>query len=609
MSLQSFRERINLLIYDSKVKVLTILQFISISVSLVAISLLTYYYGFPQNEASTNWVINCFEVTFAYYILHYFLRVFYDFSPLQFLKQNWMEGVLMLLLVVEGISYNFFDALFIQSFFVKLGFSSFSAFSALFTQAYLLIIVSMELSRSANIIPDIKLHPSNIFMLSFGVLIAFGTVLLMLPEMTVHPGSMPFIDALFTSTSATCVTGLIVEDTATYFSFKGQFVILLLMKLGGLNIVSFASLLAFLGRFGIGVKQHSVMKDFITKESLFSAKGLFVKILSLSLIFEVAGTAALYFLSGIGLPMESVGDKLFFSAFHAVSAFNNAGFSTMTNGLGGAELEHAYLLHVVIGILVFAGAIGFTTLFDLFSPKKLRDRLKHPWKTPHMGTRIAVNMYMFLIVVGALVFFLAEYSNVLAGTNFVEGAITSVFQSISARSAGFNTIDIGAMTMPVTIFIVLLMFIGGSSYSTAGGIKTSTFTILLLSIISTIRGKNAIEIYNRTIPNGDLLKAYSILMFSIGGILTGFFVLSFTEQHILALPDRDIMDLIFEQTSAFSTCGLSTGITPMLSDTGKLVVAISMYIGRLGTLTVAFALGKKLISANYKFPEEHMMVG
>ena len=609
MSLQSQRERINLVLYGSKNRTLNILKWISLIVSIASIGVLMVYYGYPQTEESRDWLLLVIEGSFVFYVLGYIVRIIYDFAPMQFLRRTWFEGLLLFMLVIEGISWNFFDVLLVQQLFVELGFQSFEAFSFLFIQLYILVVVAVEITKSGSIITNFRLHPANIFILSFAILIAIGTLLLCLPEMSTAEGSMNFIDALFTSTSATCVTGLVAVDTSTEFTFKGHFVIMMLMKLGGLNIVSFATIMVLLSKLGVGMKQHSIVEDFVTKESFFSARGMFLRVLGISLGFELLGAIMIYFLTLNEIPDYSGGERVFFSVFHSISAFNNAGFSTLGSGLYTEGIRSAFLLHVVFGFLIVAGAIGFTTMVDLFSPSKLRDRLIHPWKKPMMSSRIALNMYLILIVFGGVLFFFLEANNTHSEHNFTESIISSVFQSVSARSAGFNTVDMHELAVPTLIIIIFLMFVGGSSYSTAGGIKTSTFTILLLSAYSTIRGKKKLEIYKRTIPNDDLQKAFSIFLFSLGGILVGTFLLSVTESHILAQSDRNIMDLAFEQVSAFSTCGLSTGITGDLSDAGKVIVILSMFIGRLGTLTIAFALSKGILSTNYRYPEEHILVG
>jgi trk system potassium uptake protein TrkH len=585
------------------------LKVLSIFVSLVAIGSLFYYHGFTHDQNMSRNLQRIVEFSFGFYVIHYLVKVFYDFSPRTFIKQNWFEGMMVLLLLLEGISYNLFDRLILQTIFKSIGWTSMGALSVVFLQLYLFIVVVLELSDNTNLISNIKLHPSSIFIASFLVLCGAGTVLLMMPEMTVKPGSMRFVDAMFTSVSATCVTGLAVVDTATFFTYKGHVVIMLLMKLGGLNIVSFAYLAAFLNRAGFGLKQDDIIEDFITKDAFFNAKGMLIKVFTLSVVIELIGGFLIYLLITPEMPFESEGDKFFFGIFHSISAFNNGGFSTVTDGMYAPFIRGAYLMHVVVAILILLGAFGFTVMFDLFSPSLMRDRLKHPWKRPGMSTILAVRTHMILIAVGGALYLLAEWNTSLEGHNFVEKTIVALFQSVSSRSAGLNTADIFGLSTATLFMLIFMMFVGGNTFSTAGGIKTSTFALICINTWSIIRGKKKVEFMGRTIPTDDMLKAFTVLVTFGGGMLLCIYALCLTEQHILALPDRGLVDLIFEEVSAFSTCGLSTGITGMLSDSGKWILSVSMFIGRLGTLSIIFAFSRKIISTNYSYPEEHLMVG
>lgn len=609
MGINEIRERINLVLYDSKEKVLQGFNVAAFFVSIFAVGVIIYLHGFSHTEEEEVLLFRVIQGSFLFYVLRYILRIIYDFSPKDFIKKNWFEGILMLLLVVDGVLYNTSGTLVLERVFQELGMIQMMTVTNIFLQFYILFIVVVELRRESIMLPRIKMNPAVIFIMTFFILIFGGTFLLMLPEMTGNEGSMPFIDALFTSTSATCVTGLIVVDTATYFTFKGQFIILLLMKLGGLNIISFGSFLAFFNKFGLGMKHHDVVEDFVFKDSVFSSSGLLSKIVLGSILFETVGALFMLWLVMQRFPEMAFGEAFFFSVFHAVSAFNNAGFSTMTDGMYNELYSEFFVLHLVLGGLIFMGTLGFDTFFDLFGFDKMRERLKYPWKRPRIGSMLNIYTTFILLVVGVSVFFIFERSGVMASYNRVDSFITALFQTISLRTAGFSSVDFHMVSMPVIIMTLVLMFIGGSSSSTAGGIKTSTFSIMLLSAYSTIRGKRNIEVFKRTIPQDIVFRAFSIFMFSLSGVLTGLFVLSISESHILAMPDRTLADLLFEQVSAFSTVGLSTGITGMLSDIGKTTLVISMFIGRVGTLTVAFALSKSIESKSYKYPDEHMLVG
>ncbi len=608
MSLKTIREKANLFLYDSKEKVSRIFKGLNLLISLIAISTLIYYYGYPQTEQSEALLLNIIKGSFGFYIINFLVKFIYDFEPRQFFKRNWFEGVLMLFLIVEGISYNFFGVLLLPSLFVKIGLESFADFSTLFIQFYLLTVVLFKIAKTSTILPNLKLHPSNIFILSFLLIILAGTGLLMLPEMT-NPldQSMNFLDALFTSTSATCVTGLIVEDTATFFTFKGQIVILILIKLGGLNIIAFGSFIALMSKFGVGVKQHTVIEDFVNKDSVLSSKGMLGKVIIFSILIELIGTLWMYFSWG-DVSFKSNGERMFFSVFHSVSAFNNAGLSLFTDGLYNEAVRTNYMIHNIITFLVFFGALGMMAIFDVFSIRNIRSRLKNKWRQISFGSKIALYFSLGLVAFGTIAYYLLEYDNTLKGQGFTGAFTTSLFQSVT-RTSGFNTVDIGAMSTPMLVLMIFLMFIGSSSSSTGGGIKTSTFALLWASIIATVKGKRNTELFKRTISNDLVFRAFSVLLFFILGNMVGIFILTISESHILEQPNRSILDLIFEEVSAFGTVGLSTGITGELSTVGKVVIIISMFVGRIGTLTIAYLFGKQLVSKNYKYPQGHTMVG
>jgi Trk-type K+ transport system membrane component len=602
------REKINLAIYDSKRSVLGTLRIFSFLVSVTAILTLIYYYGFPNTSETNKNLLLIIKSSFAFYVLRYYTRFFYSFKPLDFIKENWFESILMNLLLIDGIGDVFFGVTLEQKLFEQLGLYSFTHFYFLFIQLYILIIVGLEIGKGTALLPRLKLNPALMFILSFVIIIGIGTGLLMLPEMTTIPGTISFIDALFTSTSASCVTGLIVVDTATYFTPKGHFIIMALIKLGGLNIIAFAGFFALASKFGIGIKHHSVIEDFISRDSLFSSKGLLGQIIIWSFIIEICGALLMYFSWSDMVQFNSIPEKIFSSVFHSFSAFNNAGFTLFTGGLFNESIRYNYMIQVIITILVFFGALGFVAIFDLFSFRQLKARRKHPWRDFQFSTKIALYFSFWLVVAGAVAFYILEYDNSISDHGLLGSWITAVFQSVT-RTSGFNTVDIGSLTMSMTILILVLMFMGGASSSAAGGIKTSTMAVIYASVIATIRGKKQPELYKHSISNSIMTKALAVLIFFITFNLIGIFLLSISESHILAMENRTIMDLIFEEVSALGTVGLSMGITPHLSAIGKSIVILSMLIGRVGTLTIAFSFGNKVISSDYKYPEGHTLVG
>ena len=608
MDIERFRERVNLLLYDNKEQVLRIGRILNIIVSLAALSALIYYYGYKHDDTTEELLFRVIKGSFAFYVLHYVVRFIYDFQPVKFLKRTWFEGLIMFLLTVEGIAYNLLDTLVLEKLALSFGFESFTDLSALFIQLYILTVVLIGLGRGGGAITRIRLNPALIFIASFGAIILAGTGLLMLPEMTVPKGSMNFLDALFTSTSATCVTGLMVEDTPNFFTFKGQVVLLILIKLGGLNIIAFGSFLALAARFGLQVKQHDVIEDFVNKGSYIGATGMLGKVVVWSTAIELIGAAFMYLFWDEAIPFNNNGQRAFYSVFHSVSAFNNAGISLFTDGLYNDLVRHNYMIHWMVTSLVFIGALGMVAVFDLFDPRNLRERMREPWKQIGFMTKIALYFSIALVVGGSVLYYVLEYNNTLAGYDTFGKVTTAVFQSVT-RTSGFNTVDIGAIGVPSLFLLIILMFIGSSSSSTGGGIKTSTFAIVAADVLATIRGRVNTELFKRTINSMLKSRAYSVLLFFIVFDVVGVFLLSITESHILAMPDRDLLDLAFEEVSALGTVGLSTGITGLLSPMGKLIIIVSMFVGRVGTLTVAFAVGASIISKNYRYPEGHTMVG
>lgn len=609
MTFNRLRERINLFLYGNKSFVLTVGRVLNILITVGAVFVLVYYYGYQHEKQTENFLMNLIKFSFAFYVFHYLVRFIYDFKPIEFIRKTWFEGLVMFFLTVEAISYNFFDTLILERFARGVGIQSFADVSTVFIQLYVLIVVLIGLGRGSVSLPRYKVNPALIFIISFALIIMSGTGLLMLPEMTTGEANMGFLDALFTSTSAACVTGLMVEDTALFFTFKGQMVILGLMKLGGLNIIAFGSFLAFASRFGVRPSQHEVIEDFVNKENPLSSSGMFTKIVIWATMIEVVGAAFLYLVWDDSIGFTSNGQRAFYSIFHSVSGFNNAGISLFSGGFGDALVYTNYFVHWVMIGLMFVGALGMVAIFEIFDPVNLRDRMRHPWKRLSFMSQIALYTAIGFTIIGTIVVFMLESDALLNDMSLFGKFTASVFQGLSSRSAGFNTVDIGALTMPTLFFMIIYMFIGSSSSSTGGGIKTSTFAVIMADVWATIRRAHQTELFKRTISNELKARAYAVFMFFLVTNAIGIFILLYTESHIVAMPEHGMMSLFFEQVSAMSTNGLSTGITAMLSPAGKSWIIISMFVGRVGTLTVAYSLGFKVLSKNYRYPQGHTMIG
>ncbi len=609
MTLQSFREKVNLAIYDSKEKVDWIRKAVILLVSITSIVVLAIYYGYPQTSESKKILINIIQAGFLIYVINYCIQFVYDFEPLDFIKRTWFEALIMALLIAEGIHHSLTGNLLLITLFERVGVTNISGYYALFVQFYFLLVILTELVVRSNVLPKFKLDPSVVFIFTFIFIALVGAALLMMPEMTTQKGSMNFLDALFTSTSATCVTGLIVVDTATFFTFKGQFVIMMLIVVGGINIISFGSFIALASKVGVTLKHHSVVENFVNKTSMFSAKSMLGRVLLWVFTIELFASILIYFSWTDAVPFRNFGDKVFFSVFHAISAFNNAGFSIFTDGLYNIAVRDNSTLQLVIAFVIFFGSLGILTLIDLFSYNNILDRIKNPWKQWQFGTKIAFYFSVVLVLVGALLFFVLEANNTLYDKTLFESLVHSFFQSVTTRTAGFNTIDLAYIGTPALFIMIFLMFIGASSGSTGGGIKTSTFALIFAAVISSIRDDKNVSLFKRTVSNELILRAFAILLFFISGILVSTLLLCISETNILLDPRFGFFSLFFEVISSYSTVGLSMGITSELSTAGKLIITLSMFVGRVGALTIAFAVGKRVISNKYKYPQGYTMVG
>lgn len=592
----AFREQVNIRLYDSRDLVLGLLSRISFLVALTTIVSLVWYHGYQLNEVQNFWVGIIVRASIGYYVVKFILELVYNFQPWEFIKARKWEAILMLFLILDISVINLGGVEILSAIGNAIGISSLRSGFVLLLQFYVGIIVFLEFGKVGERLPDFNLSASTLLLLSFLVLIALGTALLSLPEMKQGEGGLDFLTALFTSISASCVTGLSLIDISTVLSFKGQVIVMILMQLGGLNIISFAALFAIL-RGGFGMRQQNFMSENLG-ESMQQSGKLVGAIFRLTLTIELFGALALGIL---WFPhFDSLGNTMFHSVFHSISAFNNAGFSLFTDSLASEGAAGLPNVHWVIAVLIILGGIGFGTLSDVLAQPWRTQPLNRSWRGLRLGTKIGLSVAGILLVVGAAV---------LALTLSYEGAIgahisQSVFQSITARTAGFNSIDIGAMATPALLMMIFLMFIGGGSGSTAGGIKTSTFALVFLSAAATIRGKKDINLYKNKIPWELMNRAFAVFLFAIVFIFLGIFILTILE------PELPFTALAFEQVSAFCTVGLSTGITANLSFGSKVVIMLSMLVGRVGTLTLAFALsGTRPESNTFTYPKGNMHVG
>lgn len=583
-------------IANNKDRIQRILQIVSLAVSVLTIACIFCYHGLYISSFAKNLIRFVVHGSLFFYVAKYFILLFYSLHRSEYLKKSWVEFIIILFLIFQFISVNIFH-------FSIVNYDNFENFYLIFIQFYFLIMVLVELAKMSSTLGKYHLSPPILMVGSFLFLISIGTILLMMPRMTV--GGISFIDALFTATSASCITGLSVVSTSACFTIKGQFVILMLIQLGGMSILSFATFFStFLSRSMVGLRYQYMIRDMMSSDRLSDSVSLLRSIVLTTFIIELAGAALLFtYWKSTGF-FISDRQNLFFSLFYTVSAFNNGGFVLIDDSLLNLGVAGSYFPQVVIMALVFLGGIGFVTIRDFFSYRYIRERNKFNWKSLMPQTKIVLWVTFLIIGVCSVMFFMMEYNGVLKDVDGLGNKIfTSVFQITTCRTSGFNVLDVNAMKLSTIIMILVAIFIGGSPSSTGGGIKTTTFFIVVKSVFATIKGKKNIEFDHKAISPTLVEKATTILMMSATFILVSCFMLTVVQ------PDVSLLEALFETSSAFTTCGLSTGACAEWNWMAKLILVVNMYCGRIGTLTMAFALTRHKKESPHQYPDLYIMLG
>jgi potassium uptake TrkH family protein len=453
-------------------------------------------------------------------------------------------------------------------------------------------------------------NPAQLFVISFLLIIVLGTLLLTLPNATHH--GITIIDALFTSTSAVCVTGLIVVDTGSYFTLFGQSVILLLIQLGGIGIMTFTSYFSYYFKGGATYENQLMLKDLANSDKIAEVFDTLRRIIILTLTIELAGTFLVFF-SVTTEEFGSVSSRIYFSVFHAVSGFCNAGFSTLQNSLYETGFRFNFPLHLILAFLVIAGGLGFPILFNFYTYMrhlilnrilpKLRNRppRHRPWII-NINTRIVIITTLVLLGLGMILILTLEYNNTLAGYSLGGKLVTAFFGAVTPRTAGFNTVDTGTLNFSTIMVVMFLMFVGASPSSTGGGIKTSTLALAFLNIYNLARGRSRIEIFRKQIAANSVHRAFAIITLSVINIGIAIFLINLFD------PEIAVLDVVFETISAYGTVGLSLGITSSLSSASRLVIIATMFVGRVSMLTIMVALLRRLKHLNYTYPTERILI-
>jgi trk system potassium uptake protein TrkH len=440
----------------------------------------------------------------------------------------------------------------------------------------------------------VKLSEVQVLALGFAILIFTGGAVLSLPISSSNGEATKFIDALFTATSATCVTGLITVDTGTHWNLFGQTVIIILIEIGGLGFMSFATFISVLIGRRITLKSRLLMQEAMNAFSIQGLVKMLKKVMLFTFVIQFIGAAIL---STQLIPEFGIARGLYISVFSSISTFCNAGFDLFGNFSSYTKYYDNSIILLTVSSLIAIGGLGFIVLLELYNYRKTKKLSLH--------AKVVLLITGILIAGGTLAMFILEYTNpnTIANMSIKDKIVNSIVASISPRTAGINSVSTDGMTTAGKFLTVILMFIGGSPGSTAGGLKTSTFGIILCTAISVIRGKENAEIFGRTIPRGLQFKAITLLIIGMGLVMTVTMLLTITE------PDEAFLDVLYEATSAFGTVGLTTGVTQRLSEVGKMIIITLMYLGRVGPLTVVMALISRKKGSNYKYPEGKILIG
>jgi len=481
---------------------------------------------------------------------------------------------------------------------------------------YLVLQVIIKVSRTTVNLAASGRSPTRTLIASFLVLIVSGAGLLCLPRASTGQ-SLGFVDALFTATSATCVTGLIVKDTGKDFSLMGQLIILGLIQLGGLGIVVFGAVFALLLGQALSLRESVAMQDLLSARTLSRIGNMIAFIFIGTLVIEAAGAVSMFGMwDDVPGRINNIRQQWFCSIFHSISAFCNAGFSLFSDSF--VSYNKNWAVYVVVCPLIILGGLGFGVLYDIsnitadrirrFFKKSFNKRYRISMESPkrmRLQSKIVLSVSAILIITGMLSILLFEHYNNEQGSAKSGGIADALFQSITARTAGFNTINVSAMSPSSRFILILLMFIGGSPGSTAGGIKTVTLAVVIMTAFAALRKRQEVEMFKRSVRIVVVGRAITVTMLFVAVLFAATLALSITENA----NGFTMSDIMFETGSALGTVGLTTGITASLTAAGKLIIIAVMLIGRLGPLTLLAALTFNLKPARYNYPDEAIIVG
>ena len=577
--------------------------------SLLLIVGVVYEHGFPLSATDIShlkilykavWIIFLIDVT-----LHIFLE--YKGTKKNFRKLAWILSWLLYLTLVPVIFHRPDEEGAILYVWDFLG-------SKLYHIPLLLLFSFLNLSNGLVRLLGRRTNPSLILAVSFFVIILIGTGLLLLPRCTVEGVVLSWVHALFTSTSAVCVTGLVPVDVSATFTPMGLTVIILLIQVGGLGVMTLTSFFAMFFMGNTSLYNQLVVRDMVSSNSLGSLLSTLLYILGFTMVIEGAGMVSIWLgIHGtLGMSLE---EELAFSAFHSISAFCNAGFSTLPGNLGNPMVMTGHnSLYISVSLLIILGGIGFPILVNfkdivLYHLRRFwkfvrtlkldRHKKQHLY---NLNTKIVLIVTLLLLVLGTLAVAAFEWNGSFAGMSVADKWTQAFFNATCPRTAGFSSVDLTSLSVQTILIYIFLMWIGGAAQSTAGGVKVNAFAVVVLNLIAVLRGTERVEVFGRELSHDSIRRSNATVVMSLGVLFLFIFVLSILE------PKMSVMTLTFECVSALSTVGSSLNATPLLRDESKLLVALLMFVGRVGLITLMLGIVKQKKNTKYRYPSDDIII-
>lgn len=583
-------------------------QGIMFLISLLTIVAVIIDYGFVLNKSEMSLIHRLYRTTWWFYFISYTLNLLLNFRNIK-RKAIFMTIITGIALYLSAIPY-FFDA-------PQAGWAA-SLWEwlsdKLFLMSILILLSILEVSKGVTTFINRSTNPAIVMIISFATIIMLGSLLLMLPRSTLEHIRLPLIDAIFISTSAVCVTGLSSVDVAQTFTLEGQIIILLLIQIGGLGVMTLTSFFALFFMGGSNLFNQFTLRDMVGGKTLDSLISTLLYILTFTIVIECVG-AFFIWLTIHGTMGMTIQEEIFFSVFHSISAFCNAGFSTLTGNLGNEVVITGHnSFYLVISMLIVLGGIGFPLLVNFKHIityhiqrlwMKIRNKRTQQERFVHLtniNTKIVLNITALLILLGSLAIGALEWENAFAHMPVADKITHSIFNAIAPRTAGFNSVDLANFSILTVIIYIILMWIGGASQSTAGGIKINTFAVALANLKAVVKGRECVTLFNREISPDSIRRALATIFGSIIAIMSVFIALVILE------PNLSARALFFETVSAYSTVGSSLNITALLGNESKALITILMFIGRIGFITIITGFIRKRSASRIRYPKDDVII-